>query len=257
MMKQALSYFLIGLIMTGALLSCRHEAPAKPLIHETWVAPSKGAENALITIHEFSDFECPFCGMVTQTIDSVMKKYDGNVKLYFNQFPLPFHKNAHLAAEAMLAAYDQGKAWEMHDAMFSAREIFEQNGIDGLCSMAANVGLNVTKFRSDLVRGVFRERVEKEIAFGQSVGISGTPSFLINGVMVVGAQPEEVFIVAMNDAQERAQVLIKKGVPVENLDNYFLEEAKNNAATLKKIKESSNHGRNPSQEDVNEKQEDD
>jgi len=257
MMKQIFTCFFIGLLLVCSINSCRRPAPVKPLKSETWVAPSKGADNALITIHEFSDFECPFCGMVTQTIDSVMKRYNGKVKLYFNQFPLPFHKNAHIAAEAMLAAYDQGKAWEMHDAMFSAREIFEQNGIDGLCSLAANIGLNVSKFRSDLVRRIYRDRVEKEIEFGQSVGISGTPSFLINGVMVVGSQPEEVFIVAMDDALERAEVLVKKGVPVENLDVVFLEEARNKAAEVKIIKESGNQGRNPSQEEVHEKQEDD
>src|SRR5262249_48782818 len=85
-------------------------------------APLKGAKNAKVTIVEFSDFQCPFCGRVEPTITQVEKAFPNDVRIAFKQLPLPFHNNAHTAAEAALAAKAQGKFWEMHAKMFANQQ---------------------------------------------------------------------------------------------------------------------------------------
>lgn len=81
--------------------------------------PIKGANNAKIKIMEFTDFECPFCERAFPTVEALMKKYEGKISLEYRSYPLPFHPLAQKAAEAALCAGDQGKFWEMHDAMFA------------------------------------------------------------------------------------------------------------------------------------------
>ncbi len=83
--------------------------------------PVKGAQNAKVKIVEFTDFECPYCERAFPTIEAVMKKYEGKISLEYRSFPLPFHPLAQKAAEGALCANDQGKFWEMHDAMFTAK----------------------------------------------------------------------------------------------------------------------------------------
>lgn len=81
--------------------------------------PMKGATNAKIKIMEFTDFECPFCERAFPTVEALMKKYEGKISLEYRSYPLPFHPLAAKAAEAALCAGDEGKFWEMHDAMFA------------------------------------------------------------------------------------------------------------------------------------------
>src|SRR2546423_1876560 len=82
----------------------------------------RGAPVAPVTIVEFSDFQCPYCGRVTPTVDELFKAYPGRLRLYFRHFPLPFHADAPLASEAALAADAQGKFWQMHDKLFADQQ---------------------------------------------------------------------------------------------------------------------------------------
>src|SRR3954468_5971980 len=95
-------------------------------------APVKGADakHAKVTIVEFSDFQCPFCGRVEPTVDQVMQNYGKDVRVAFKQLPLPFHNNAHAAAEAALAAKAQGKFWEMHDIMFKNQQALDRPSLE-------------------------------------------------------------------------------------------------------------------------------
>ncbi|HEX4460508.1 MAG TPA: thioredoxin domain-containing protein [Polyangia bacterium] len=155
-------------------------------------APVKGADakHAKVTIVTWSDFQCPFCGRVEPTLDTIMQTYGKEVRIAFKQYPLPMHNNAHAAAEAALAAKAQGKFWEMHDIMFKNQQKLDRPSLD---QYAAQIGLNVEKFKSDMDSGKWKSKVDAEQAEGSKLGVSGTPAFFLNGKSLVGAQPLDAF----------------------------------------------------------------
>lgn len=177
--------------------------PAPPVERKEVAAtgPSKGAENAPVTIVEFSDFECPFCGRVNPTIAQVMKEYEGKVKLVFRQFPLSFHPNAKKAGEASLCAADQGKFWEYHDVLFQNQKAL---GADALKKYAADLKLDTAKFNTCLDSGEKAKAVEADQEAGAKAGVNGTPAFFVNGIPLSGAVPFEDFKSAI-DAELQAK----------------------------------------------------
>jgi len=116
------------------------------------------------------------------------------------QYPLPFHNNAQVAAEASLAAHEQGKFWEMHDKMFA-----NQQGLDrpSLEKAAEEIGLNMGKFKQALDSGKFKDQVKKEMDYGQKIGVRGTPAFFINGKFLSGAQPVDRFKALIDEALKK------------------------------------------------------
>jgi protein-disulfide isomerase len=166
-------------------------------------APVKGADakHAKVTIVEFSDFQCPFCGRVEPTVNQVMQTFGKDVRVAFKQLPLPFHNNAHPAAEAALAAKAQGKFWEMHEVLFKNQQALDRPNLE---KYAAQIGLNVDKFKADLDSGKWKAKVDAELAEGNKIGARGTPSFFINGKPFVGAQPFESFKAKIEEAIKEA-----------------------------------------------------
>ena len=153
--------------------------------------PSKGPADAEVTIVEFSDFECPFCGRVNPTLAQVQDTYGDKVRVVFRQFPLAIHANARKAGEASLCANDQGKFWEMHDGMFEDQRNLT---VDGLKTIAGKIeGLDTESFASCLDSGKYADQVEADFQAGTVAGVSGTPAFFINGRFLNGAQPFEEF----------------------------------------------------------------
>lgn len=155
--------------------------------------PMKGDVNAPVTIVEFSDFECPFCArFYSQTLGQIESEYidTGKVKLIFRDFPLSFHQNAQKAAEAAECADDQGKFWEMHDAIFENQQSLS---LSSLKQWAGQIGLDTVEFNSCLDSGKHAEEVQNDFKEGASYGISGTPGFFINGIPLIGAQPFSAF----------------------------------------------------------------
>src|SRR5688572_17393372 len=153
-------------------------------------SPFKGERDALVTIVEFSDFECPFCSRVNPTIAEIMTKYRGKVKVVFKQNPLPMHRNAGLAAEAALAANAQGKFWQMHDKLFENSRALQREDLE---RYAQEVGLDMAKFRRALDTHEHKREVDADMALANQLGARGTPSFFINGRPLRGAQPFEGF----------------------------------------------------------------
>jgi protein-disulfide isomerase len=153
-------------------------------------APVKGAANAPITIVEFSDHECPFCSRVLPTVDEIMKNYNGKVKLAFRHNPLPFHPRAMPAAKAAVAAQRQGKFWEMSTLMFKNQQALTD---DNFKKWAKELKLDLKKFEKDMKDPAVQKMIEEDSNFARSNGAGGTPSFFINGVLLVGAQPAEKF----------------------------------------------------------------
>jgi protein-disulfide isomerase len=153
-------------------------------------APVRGPANARITLIEFSDFECPYCYSAEKQVDIVMAAYPKDVKLIYKQFPLSMHPHAEMAAEASLAAREQGKFWEMYDLLFKN---FRQLSADTIMTSAKQIGLDMDKFKADLASGKFKTAVQKDIADGETAGVYGTPAFYINGKQYNG----EVTLVAL------------------------------------------------------------
>jgi|SoiMethySBSTD1v2_1073268.scaffolds.fasta_scaffold03480_14 protein-disulfide isomerase len=148
--------------------------------------PAKGGgSSAPVTIVEFSDFQCPYCSRAETVVDEVMKKYGDKVRLVYRDYPLSFHPNAENAAMASECAEEQGKYWEMHKAMFANQQ---KLGAPELIETAGGLGLDKDKFKTCLDSGKFRPEVQKDFQDGQKVGVTGTPTFFINGVMIVGAR---------------------------------------------------------------------
>ena len=153
-------------------------------------APFRGPEDAPVTIVEFSDFQCPFCRRVQPTLAKLQDKYGEKVRWSFKDLPLiNIHPQAVKAAEAARCAGDQGKFWEFRAA------IFEQNQVNRsvLDQTAEQLELDQEKFSACLDADTYADAVHADLKEAESLGLSGTPAFLINGVLLSGAQPYEQF----------------------------------------------------------------
>ena len=158
-------------------------------------APALGPADAAVVILEFSDFECPFCQRAHETVRRLMRDRP-DARLVYVQFPiLSLHPNAMLPAEASLEAHRQGKFWEYHDALFEIDPPLER---DALVAAAREVGLDVAALERALDARTHRPQVQAEMLLGESLAVTGTPTFFLNGYRLVGAQPYEAFVTAFN-----------------------------------------------------------
>ncbi|MGB5265595.1 MAG: thioredoxin domain-containing protein [Polyangiales bacterium] len=175
--------------------------------------PQKGPDDALVTIVEISDFECPFCGRVTPTLEEVQGKYGKDVRVVWMNNPLPFHKNAKGAANAALEAHaqkgDKG-FWAMHDKMFANQKALTT---DNLEKWAKEQGLNVSKFKKALADDKYGKTIQEQQALASSLGARGTPAFFINGRNLRGAQPLAAFTTVIDEEMAKAKALVAKGTP--------------------------------------------
>ena len=173
--------------------------------------PQKGPDDALVTIVEISDFECPFCSRVEPTIKSVIDKYGKDVRVVWMNNPLPFHKNAKPAANAALEAHaqkgDKG-FWAMHDKMFANQKALTT---DNLEAWAKELGLNAAKFKKALADDKYGKRIQEQQALASSLGARGTPAFFINGRNLRGAQPLPAFTAVIDEELAKAKALVAKG----------------------------------------------
>ncbi len=154
------------------------------------VGQSKGPQSAPVTIVEFSDFECPYCGRAEPTIRRVLEEYKGKVRLVYRDFPLDGHASAQKASEAALCASDQGKYWEMHELLFANQEAL---AVPQLKTYAGQLGLDQGKFDGCLDSGAKAKEVADSKQAGAEAGVSATPAFFINGRPISGAQPYDIF----------------------------------------------------------------
>ncbi|MBI5549412.1 MAG: thioredoxin domain-containing protein, partial [Deltaproteobacteria bacterium] len=174
-------------------------APPKPTL-AIGGSPVKGSKNAQVKVFEFSDFQCHFCTRALEPVKQIEQTYGNKVAIVFKQYPLPFHDKAGLAAEAALAAHEQGKFWQMHDKLFANQNALERQSLE---KYAQELGLDMAKFRAALDSGKYKEQIKKDMEEGSAAGVSGTPSFVINGKLVVGAQPFEAFKKEIDEALQQ------------------------------------------------------
>jgi len=158
--------------------------------------PVEGNENAKVTIIEFSDFECPFCGrFYVDTLPSLRKDYidTGKVKFYYRHFPLAFHPKAVPLANASECANDQGAFWKMHNKIFDNNSTVSNLTDTDFKQWAADLGLDTSTFNNCYDNKTHQKAIDEDQAAGTSVGVNGTPTFYINGKQLVGAQPYAQF----------------------------------------------------------------
>ena len=172
-------------------------------------AYQKGPDDALVTIVEFSDFQCPFCGRVLPTLEKIEETYGDDVRVAFRHQPLPFHRQAPLASEYALAAGEQGKFWEMHDKLFANQKALAP---ENLKSYAKELGLDQAKIDAFIESGKGKKMIQEDQALARQVGANGTPAFYINGVKLSGAQPFETFKRLIDAEKARAEKLVASGV---------------------------------------------
>lgn len=141
-------------------------------------SPETGSPDAVVTIIEWADFECPFCRMVSPVLEGILERFDGQVRLVYKFYPLPAHTHGEIAARAGVAALNQGKFWEMHHMLFDNQEHLEQADLE---RYAKQIGLDIPKFRLDMTSKETTERIEKDKKQADEVGLDGTPLMFING----------------------------------------------------------------------------
>lgn len=167
--------------------------------------PFLGQSNAPVTVIEFSDFQCPFCRrFVEETLQEIKRNYvdTGKIRWVYRDYPLSqIHPYAEKAAEAADCAGEQGRFWEYHDLLFKNQAVWSAGGATvEFRKYASSLGLEEGRFNSCLDSGKYADEVSKDLADGLKAGVEGTPTFFVNGVKVVGAQPYDVFKTAI-DAQ--------------------------------------------------------
>ncbi|MBC8131969.1 MAG: thioredoxin domain-containing protein, partial [Deltaproteobacteria bacterium] len=184
------------------------QAPGPKKVEIPAHSPRMGVKDAKVTIVEFSDFQCPFCGRVIPTVKEIMQKYPKEVQLAFVNQPLPFHDHAKGAAKAFLAAHRQGKGWDLHDKMFTSQQALTPADLE---KYAKEVGLNVGKWKKDMEDPAMDKMIAADQTLAGSVGANGTPTFFINGRELSGAQPIAAFQTIIDEEIKKADALLKSG----------------------------------------------
>ncbi len=190
--------------------------------------PSKGPADALVTIVEFSDYQCPFCKRVEPTVDEIMKTYGKDVRVLWRDNPLPFHDKAVPAAKAAKAAGEQGKFWEYHAKLFENQTALANENLE---QYAKDLGLNMPKWKAAFESDKFKESIDADQALARQLGASGTPSFFINGRSLRGAQPFDAFKTVIDEELQKAKDMVAKGTPRSQLYAKIIE----NGATAPKF----------------------
>jgi protein-disulfide isomerase len=158
-------------------------------------APSFGPENAKVTLVEFSDFQCPYCSRAAAVVHKIREQYGDKVRFVFRQFPLDFHKQAHLAAQAALAAHQQGKFWEFHDLLFAHQDALGREELEQYAKQ-----LNLTNVPQALDSAKYKAAVDADVSLGSQVAVNGTPTLFINGKRIANPTDFDVVSKAIEEA---------------------------------------------------------
>jgi formate-nitrite transporter family protein len=161
-----------------------------------------GPADAPVTLLEYGDYECPFCRGAFRDVHRLLDRYPGRIRFVFRNFPLAqVHPHAEMAAEAAEAAAAQGKFWEMYELLLQDTSALD---LDSLLTYAERLGLDVARFRNEVMGNVYTERISRDIDEGIRNGVNQTPKFYVNGRRIDGKFPMEGLVEAVRDAVEAA-----------------------------------------------------
>jgi protein-disulfide isomerase len=164
----------------------------------------RGPDDAVVTLLEYGDFECPYCGQAEQVIRELLSSHGDDVRYVWRHLPLnDVHPSAQLASEASEAAAAQGAFWEMHDMLLAHQGEFSARDLVGY---ARDLGLDVERFREELRRREYAPRVAEDVASADESGVSGTPTFFINGRRHYGVYDIDTLTEAVGAAKTRARL---------------------------------------------------
>ena len=162
----------------------------------------RGPDDALVTVLEYGDFECSFCGQAESVVRELLSSFDDDLRYVWRHLPLnDVHSSAQLAAEASEAASAQGKFWEFYDALFAHQGTFTPQDLE---RFARELGLDVERFNHELRHRVYTPRVADDVSSADASGVSGTPTFFINGRRHYGAYDVDTLATAVRSARRRA-----------------------------------------------------
>jgi protein-disulfide isomerase len=192
------------------------DAPAAPEVYRVPIdgLPVLGDARALVTIVEFTDYQCPFSARAESTVAQLRTTYGAALRVAVASHPLPMHDRARPAALAALAAAAQGKFEAMHTRLFAGDRTLDDARIS---ADARDAGLDVAKFDAARTSAAVGAQLDQMIALGKTLGVTGTPSFFINGRFVVGAQPLETFQAVVEEEIAKAQALVASGTRREDV----------------------------------------
>lgn len=180
--------------------------------------PARGDRNAPVTIVEFADFQCGFCQRAAGTLAALQREYGPDkIRVVWKHFPLSFHREARPAAEAAAALFERGGSawfWRYHDALFAAAAPLDAQILE---EAAARAGAAAGDVDRALRRGSAAAKVDADLALGRSIGVTGTPAFFVNGVLIGGAQPIEKFRAVIDAELSRARSVAARGTPPARL----------------------------------------
>jgi protein-disulfide isomerase len=195
-------------------------------------SPALGSPNALVTIVEFSDFQCPFCSRVEPTLKAVREKYGDKVRLVWKNEPLPFHPAAGPAAEAAMEVRaekgDKG-FWDAHDKFFSNQPGLvngQAANVDGIVKMAAETGASADKIKKAIDSNTHKKEIDADADLAEDFQANGTPHFFINGRRLVGAQPQEKFEKIIDEEVKKAQDLVAAGTKPADVYAALIKDGK-------------------------------
>lgn len=186
---------------TPTIAGAQSTTPKKPVNVSTAGRPARGPANAKVTMVEFVDYQCPFCGQFERdTMPQIEKTYGSRIRIVSRQFPLSIHPNAFGAALAMECAFQQGKFWQLHDRLFHHQDDL---GPGGLIQQARAVGLDPARMGACEKSSATKAAVNRDITAGRAYGVKGTPTIFINGRPIEGALPYAQFKSAIDAAFKR------------------------------------------------------
>jgi protein-disulfide isomerase len=165
---------------------------------------STGPSDAPVTLVEYGDFECPYCGKAHPIVKRIIEQMGERLRFVFRNFPLnTIHAHAGVAAQAAEAAAAQGKFWEMHDLLFENQEHLADADLN---SYALKLGLEIYRFQSDLSGEVFATRVRDDFRGGIRSGVNGTPTFFVNNLRYDGVLRYEDLLEAVQAAARESSL---------------------------------------------------
>ena len=178
--------------------------PLKPVIEEGRLV--RGNKNAPVTIVEYSDFECPYCSKSFITVSSLMKKYGDKIRFIYKHNPLPMHPAAMPAAAYFeaIGLQNEKEAWKFHDLLFADQKLLKK-GEKGLKRLVGSLDVDMKRFENDLSNPKVKKLINDDMAEAKKFGFGGTPSFVINGMSIKGAYPENEFIRIIEIALKQRQ----------------------------------------------------
>ncbi len=189
----------IVIIIGAVFLTSSSQTSDKPIADSKLLVKSNSHKtasgSAKVTIVEFGDYQCPACGAAHPTTKQIISNYGSKINFVFRNFPLTQHKNAQIAAEAAEASNEQGKFWEMHDKLYENQGNWSDvnTPLDLFIGYAKDLGLNTDKFKNDFSTNKFADKINQDESDGVALGVNSTPTFFVNGEMLVGSPSYETF----------------------------------------------------------------